>query len=207
MSEYWNEFHEVTAGLGVRVHIEPYNPIGLGFPDMVSEEIYKTFDTYVHARPVVAWETPTFRVLITPASPKERAKGIIGKVANTEIIGRNLNFTEVGNAQAWLSTKTGYCILWECYLYKGVFIKNGKLISKQEWNCLYDWATLRKLWLWFENYLKTKFQSKIFLTHDFDPLYEKIPEKYIDFLKSLGYKYKKEQENKWRYKTMIKEVP
>ncbi|RLI77480.1 hypothetical protein DRP04_11340 [Archaeoglobales archaeon] len=202
--EYWNEFHEVSASLGVRVHVEPYNPmLGLGFPDMISDEIYRTFDTYVHARPVVAWEAPIFRVLIAPAPPKERAKGIIGKVESSEIMGRKLNFTEVGNAQAWLSTKTGYCIIWECYLYKGVFIENGKLVNRRDG---YDWETLRKLWLWFENYLKTEFQSKIFLTHDSDVLYEKIPEKYIGFLKSLGYKYKEEQEDKWRYKTMIKEV-
>jgi hypothetical protein len=71
----------------------------------------------------------------------------------------------------------------------------------------FDWKTLEKLWLWFEDYLKTKFKVHTFFTHDGDSLFEgtKDEEKYREFLKNLGYQYKPITGN-WRFKRMVKTV-
>jgi hypothetical protein len=71
----------------------------------------------------------------------------------------------------------------------------------------FDWKTLEKLWLWFENYLHAKFKVHTLYTHDNDALYEGTPneEKYREFLKKLGYEYKPIAGN-WRFKRMTKHL-
>jgi len=215
--KYWDHFFEVAEGLFVRVHSRPYKPRFWGFPDMVSDKVFREFDRYVHAQPVVLWMTPTLTVAITPPTPEEkrRERRLIGRVAWSRVEQMNINFRKVGNAQAWLSTLNGYCIIWECFLHSGFFIEDGKPVSRYAIENILekiDWETLGKLWDWFEVYLQERFGARKFLTHDSDPIYEGIVKKtpvlqkrYVKFLRGRGYRYKP-QKKRWRYRTMVKEA-
>jgi hypothetical protein len=204
--EYFTEFYEVVDGLCAKVHVDVYEPSGLGMDDLVERDIYNGFDTYVHVRPVVPWSSPTVMLWIKRASKEEKAKepSLIGRVAHSQVLRQNIEFRQVGNAQAWLS-KGGHCALWECFLFRG--FKLGEDGVPSFGGSEFDWKTLEKLWLWFEDYLKTKFKVHTFFTHDGDALFEGTPdeEKYREFLKSLGYQYKPIAGN-WRFKRMMKRV-
>jgi hypothetical protein len=203
--EYFTEFYIVEGNLCVKVHVDVYEPSGLGMDDLVERDIYNSFDTYVHVRPVVPWSSSTVMLWIRRASKDEKAKepSLIGRVAHSQVLRQNIEFRQVGNAQAWLS-KGGHCALWECFLFRG--FKLGEDGAPSFGGTDFDWKTLEKLWLWFEDYLKTKFKVHTFYTHDSDSLYEGTPdeEKYIEFLKSLGYQYK--PTGKWRFRRMAKTV-
>jgi hypothetical protein len=203
---YWSEFYEVVNGLCVKVHVEDYRPTSLGMDDLVERDIYNGFDTYVHVRPVVPWISPTVLISIKPATAEERAKepSLVGRVVRSQVVRQNVEFKQVGNAQAWLR-KGGHCALWECYLYRGFKLSEDGVPSFG--GNEFDWKTLEKLWLWFENYLKTKFKVHTLYTHDNDALYEGTPdeERYREFLKNLGYQYKPLSGN-WRFKRMAKHL-
>jgi len=204
--EYWSEFYEVCSGLCVKVHVDSYEPSGLSMDDLVEREIYNSFDTYVHMRPVVPWASPTVMLWIRRAPEEEKAKepSFIGRVVGSQVLRQNIEFRQVGNAQAWLK-RGGYCALWECFLYRGFRLGEDGVPSFG--GNEYDWKTLEKLWLWFENYLKTKFKVHTLYTHDGDSLYEGTAdeEKYREFLKRLGYEYKPIPGN-WRFKRMAKNL-
>ena len=206
MDEYWSEFYEVCDGLCVKVHVDSYEPSGLGMDDLVERDIYRQFDTYVHARPVVPWIIPTIRISIRPPTPEEKLKepGLIGKIVEQQLLRQNIEFRQVGNAQAFLS-RGGYCALWECFLYRGFRLGEDGVPSFG--GSEFDWKTLEKLWLWFENYLKAKFKVHTLFTHDGDALYEGTPDeaKYREFLERLGYRYKPIAGN-WRFKRMAKHL-
>jgi hypothetical protein len=204
--DYWSEFYIVEGNLCAKVHVDAYEPSGLGMDDLVEREIYNSFDTYVHVRPIVPWTIPTVLISIKPATAEERAKepSLVGRVVHSQVVRQNVEFKHVGNAQAWLR-KGGYCALWECFLYRG--FKLGEDGVPSFGGNEFDWKTLEKLWLWFENYLQTKFKVHTFLTHDGDALYEGTPNeaRYREFLKNLGYQYKPIAGN-WRFKRMIKHL-
>jgi hypothetical protein len=208
--EYFTEFYIVEGNLCVKVHVDVYEPSGLGMDDLVERDIYNSFDTYVHVRPVVPWSSSTVMLWIRRASKDEKAKepSLIGRVAHSQVLRQNIEFRQVGNAQAWLS-KGGHCALWECFLFRGFKLGEDGVPSTMPLfgGKEFDWKTLEKLWLWFENYLKTKFKVHTFFTHDGDALFEGTPdeEKYREFLKSLGYQYKPIAGN-WRFKRMMKRV-
>jgi len=201
------EFYEVCDGLCVKVYVDAYVPSSLGMDDLVEREIYNSFDTYVHACPVVPWSLPSILLWVRRASREEKMKepGLIDRIVVSQVLRQTIKFRQVGNAQAFLSKERGHCALWECFLFKGFKLSDNGVPSFG-WN-EFDWKTLEKLWRWFEEYLKTKFKVHTFYTHDSDSLYEGTDdeEKYRKFLEKLGYQYKPIG-GKWRFNRMVKKI-
>lgn len=165
---------EETLWFKVHVSEEPYDS-SLPLPGLAGLlQTRRGRRTYVLARPYVhdiAWEASVMLY------PEPDSSGAIGHTVG-HASPSGVREYEMGMAQAWYYYEDQVLLIWECILWDICGYRPPDPASDPD---------LKIAWLAFEKFLVNTFHPIVIATPDWDPIYGNVPDRYVRFLRDLGY--------------------